>query len=54
MNQKKLGFSMSIGLGLLGGGKKLEGRPAISLPLRLRDGAAYLGPVKIADVPPLF
>jgi hypothetical protein len=54
MNQKKLGFSMSIGLGLLGGGKKLEGRPAISLPLRLRDGHAYLGPVKIADVPPLF
>jgi hypothetical protein len=54
MNQKKLGFSMSIGLGLLGGGKKLEGRPAISLPLKLRDGHAYLGPVKIADVPPLF
>lgn len=54
MNQKKLGFSMSIGLGLLSGGKKLEGRPAISLPLRLRDGHAYLGPVKIADVPPLF
>lgn len=54
MNQKKLGFSMSIGLGLLGGGKKLEGRPAISLPLRLRDGHAYLGPVKFADVPPLF
>jgi hypothetical protein len=54
MNQKKLGFSMSIGLGLLGGGKKLEGRPAISLPLKLRDGHAYLGPVKIADVPRLF
>jgi hypothetical protein len=54
MNSKKFGFSMSIGLGLLGGGKKLEGRPAISLPLRLRDGHAYLGPVKIADVPPLF
>lgn len=54
MNQKKLGFSMQIGLGLLGGGKKLEGRPAISLPLRLRDGHAYLGPVKVADVPSLF
>jgi hypothetical protein len=53
-NTKKLGFSMSIGLGLLGGGKKLEGRPAISLPLRLRDGHAYLGPVRFADVPPLF
>jgi hypothetical protein len=53
-NKKRLGFSMSIGLGLLGGGKTLEGRPAISLPLRLRDGHAYLGPVRVADVPPLF
>jgi hypothetical protein len=53
-NKSRLGFSVQIGLGLLGGGKKLEGRPAISLPLRLRDGHAYLGPLKFADVPSLF
>jgi hypothetical protein len=53
-NKSRLGFSVQIGLGLLGGGKKLEGRPAISLPLRLRDGKAYLGPLKFADVPSLF
>ena len=53
-NKQKLGFSISVGLGLLSGNKKLEGRPAISLPLRVRDGAAYLGPVKVAEVPALF
>ena len=53
-NKQKLGFSVSIGLGLLSGNKKLEGRPAISLPLRLRDGVAYLGPIKVAEVPALF
>jgi hypothetical protein len=53
-NKQKLGFSVSIGLGLLSGNKKLEGRPAISLPMRVRDGTAYLGPVKIAELPRLF
>jgi len=53
-NQKKLGFSISISSGLLGGNKKLDGRPAISLPLRLADGSIYLGPLKLGEVPPLF
>jgi hypothetical protein len=53
-NRRKLGFSVSLGLGLLGGSKRLEGRPAISLPLRVADGTMYLGPVKLAEVPPLF
>ncbi len=53
-NKQRLGFSISVGLGLLSGNKKLEGRPAITLPMRVRDGAAYLGPVKIAEVPALF
>lgn len=53
-NKQRLGFSISVGLGLLSGNKKLEGRPAISLPIRVRDGGAYLGPVKIAEVPALF
>lgn len=53
-HKQKLGFSVSLGLGLLGGNKKLEGRPAISLPLRVADGTIYFGPLKIAEVPPLF
>jgi hypothetical protein len=53
-NKHKLGFSVSVGLGLLGGNKKLEGRPAIAVPLRLSDGTIYLGPVKVGEVPPLF
>lgn len=53
-SKNRLGFSMSIGLGLLSGNKKLEGRPAITLPLRMRDGTAYLGPIKLAEVPALF
>ena len=53
-NQKKLGFSISIGSGLLGGDRKLEGRPAISLPLRVGDGLIYLGPLKLGEIPPLF
>ena len=53
-NKQKLGFSISVGLGLLSGNRKLEGRPAISLPMRVRDGNAYLGPVKIAELPALF
>ena len=53
-NKQKLGFSVSIGLGMLSGNRKLEGRPAISLPLRVKDGSAYFGPVKVADVPALF
>jgi hypothetical protein len=53
-NREKLGFSVSLGLGLLGGNKKLEGRPALSLPLRIADGTLYFGPLKVGEVPPLF
>jgi hypothetical protein len=53
-NRQKLGFSISISSGLLGGNKKLDGRPAMSLPLAVRDGLIYLGPLKLGEVPPLF
>jgi hypothetical protein len=53
-NRQKLGFSVSLGLGLLGGNKKLEGRPAVTMPLRVTDGTIYLGPLKLGDVPALF
>ena len=53
-NQRRLGFSISIGSGLLGGDRKLDGRPAISLPLRIGDGLIYFGPLKLGEIPPLF
>jgi hypothetical protein len=53
-NKQKLGFSFSIGLGLLGGNATLEGRRAIALPLRISDGAMMLGPIKLGEIPALF
>jgi len=53
-NSQRLGFSMTLGLGLLGGNKKVEGRPAISVPLRFSNGTMLLGPLKIGEVPALF
>ena len=32
----------------------LEGKRAVILPLRFEDGAVFLGPVRIGNVPPLF
>ena len=41
-------------LALLGEQTKLEGRPAVSVPLRFTDGAAYLGPLPLGRSPSLF
>ena len=41
-------------LALLGEQTKLEGRPAVSMPLRFTDGAAYLGPLPLGRSPSLF
>jgi hypothetical protein len=38
----------------LGKEATLEGKPARAFPLRFVDGAVYLGPLKVGDVPPLF
>jgi hypothetical protein len=42
------------GLGAIGENTTLEGKPAVTLPLRFVDGAVYLGPLPIGAVPPLF
>lgn len=41
-------------LGLLGEPAELEGRKAVTLPLRISDGAMFLGPVPVGKLPPLF
>jgi len=53
-NKQKLGFTVSIGLGLLGGNAKVEGRRAIAMPLRIADGVMLLGPIKLGEIPALF
>lgn len=42
------------GLGAIGQNTTLEGKPAVTLPLRFADGAAFLGPIPIGRVQPLF
>jgi len=33
---------------------EIDSKPAVALPLRIADGAVYLGLIRIGDVPPLF
>jgi hypothetical protein len=42
------------GLGALGQNTVLDGKPAVTLPLRFSDGAVMLGPFPVGRVPPLF
>jgi len=44
----------AAGIALLGKPNDIEGRKGVSLPLRFSRGAAFLGPVPIGDVPPVF
>jgi hypothetical protein len=45
---------VAAGLNALGKEAVLEGKKARSFPLRFVDGAVLLGPLKVADIPPLF
>lgn len=38
----------------LGPRTELEGKSAVTLPLRISDGVAMLGPFRIAEIPPLY
>jgi hypothetical protein len=44
----------AAGAAMLGQPAELEGRKAVTLPLRFTDGVVFLGPVKVGDLPPLF
>jgi hypothetical protein len=46
--------SVLAGLGALGQNATLEGKPAVSVPLRFADGQILLGPFAVGRVPPLF
>jgi hypothetical protein len=49
------GLNAAAGAAMLGGQQtELEGQRAVTLTLHFNDGAAFLGPLKIGQVPPLF
>ncbi|MDE5455332.1 DUF2125 domain-containing protein [Bradyrhizobium sp. CSA112] len=45
---------VAAGINSLGKEAELEGKKARAFPLRFVDGAAFLGPIKVGQVPPLF
>jgi hypothetical protein len=45
---------VTAGINALGKETELEGRKARAFPLRFVDGAVFLGPIKVGQVPPLF
>jgi len=44
----------AMGATMLGQPTQLEGRQAVTLPLRFADGAVFLGPLRVGEVAPLF
>ena len=45
---------VAAGINSLGKEAVLEGKKARAFPLRFVDGAVFLGPLKVAQIPPLF
>lgn len=45
---------VAAGISALGKEAELEGKKARSFPLRFVDGAVFLGPLKVAQTPPLY
>ena len=48
-------MNTAVGAAVLGGQQtELEGQRAVTLTLRFDDGIAFLGPLKLGQVPPLY
>jgi hypothetical protein len=52
--RKNAGPGILVGLDAIGKRTMLEGKPAISVPLRFVDGRVMLGPLPVGRTPPLF
>jgi hypothetical protein len=52
--RKQAGANLSAGINLLGEQTTLEGKRAVTLPLRFDNGSAFLGPIPIGNTPALF
>lgn len=48
------GAGLAMGLSLIGKPAELDGRKALTLPLRFVGGAIYLGPLRVGEIAPLF
>jgi hypothetical protein len=52
--RQKASSNLSLGINLLGEQTTLEGKRAVTLPLRFDDGSVFLGPIKFGNTPALF
>jgi hypothetical protein len=52
--RKNSGAIAAAGVSALGQQTTLEGKPAVTLPLRFVDGVAFLGPLRVGETAPLF
>jgi len=52
--RKNANAGLAAGINMLGQPTTLEGRKALALPLRFVDGAIFLGPLQVAQTPPLY
>jgi hypothetical protein len=52
--RQNAGAGIVAGLGAMGQSTTLEGKPAVTVPLRFDDGEVLLGPIRLGRVPPLF
>jgi hypothetical protein len=52
--KQNAGVGVAAGINVLGKEATLEGRKARAFSLRFVDGAVFLGPLKVGQVPPLF
>jgi hypothetical protein len=52
--RQQAGATISLGINLMGEQTTLEGKRAVTMPLRFSDGAVFLGPVPIGITPALF
>ncbi len=52
--RQQAGANLGVGISMLGTPATLDGRQAVTLPLRFSDGTAYLGPIPLGPTPALF
>lgn len=52
--RQQVGANLSAGINMIGEQTTLEGKRAVTLPLRFDDGRAFLGPIPLGDAPALF
>jgi hypothetical protein len=52
--RQSAGPAIVAGISMMGKPAELEGKPAVTLPLRFADGAVFLGPLPLGSVLPLF